>query len=370
MSFLSRFISGLTGNVKTVGEPNRAVFSSNRTQGFGDKTNDAFAHTKINKYNFGSLVYPKELEQNAGYGHYMLFYIYRSYQSKYGRKPQGSPNQINNVGISQQSTNTKLFNANTMANSTSFKRFVGYKQTSDAIALYMPADLKFQYQVQNRNNVETEFAGQFAKGGAEAINRLRSNDETSFSDILGEIGGMASASAKTLIVEKLLKQGSASFASLIGAGDVLATVNLARNKALNPHLEAVFDKVDFRSFNYTFRFTPRSEDEVRTVHEIIHKFKFHMLPERIDNGHFLAFPSEFEIHFMYKGAENTWIPFISHCVLNSVDVDYGGDQYQTFRPIPQPKGDGSDAPPPSTITMTLNFTEGEIMTKEMIDKGF
>jgi len=369
MSFLSRFISGLTGNVKTVGEPNRAVFSSNRTQGFGDKTNDAFAHTKINKYNFGSLVYPKELEQNAGYGHYMLFYIYRSYQKKYGKQNETSADQETNIGRSRLSNGTQLFNANTMANSTSFKRFVGYKQTSDAIALYMPADLKFSYKADYRNT-ETEFAGQFAKGGAEAINRLRQDDETAFSDVLSEIGGLASASAKTLIIEKLLKQGSGKFASIFGAGDVVSVVNLARNKALNPHLEAVFDKVDFRSFNYTFRFTPRSEDEVRTVHEIIHKFKFHMLPERVDDGHFLAFPSEFEIHFMYKGAENTWIPFISHCVLNSVDIDYGGDQYQTFRPIPQPKGDGSNAPPPSTITMTLNFTEGEIMTKEMIDKGF
>ena len=97
-----------------------------------------------------------------------------------------------------------------------------------------------------------------------------------------------------------------------------------------------------------------------------------MLPERsLDTtGQYLIFPSEFEIHFMYQGSENTWLPFISHSVLNSVDVDYGGAQYQTFRPLQKPGGDGSEAPPPTTITMTLGFTESEIMTKEKVAEGF
>ena len=44
-------------------------------------------------------------------------------------------------------------------------------------------------------------------------------------------------------------------------------------------------------------------------------------------------PSEFEIHYMYKGVENTYLPFVSNSVLTGVDVAYGaGGQYQTFKP--------------------------------------
>ena len=106
----------------------------------------------------------------------------------------------------------------------------------------------------------------------------------------------------------------------------------------------------------------RYSEFLGVVHAIVHTGVTVCLPNTKS--------SEFEVHFMYQGSENTWLPFISHCVLNSVDVDYGGAQYQTFRPMQKPGGDGSEAPPPTTINMTLSFTESEIMTKEKVVQGF
>ena len=90
-----------------------------------------------------------------------------------------------------------------------------------------------------------------------------------------------------------------------------------------------------REFNYTFRFTPKNERS-DTVDKIIKLFKFHMMPEKpIDEliNRYLTMPSEFEIHYMYKNVENTYLPFVSNSVLTGVDVAYGpGGQYQTFKP--------------------------------------
>jgi len=374
MSFISDFMGILAGNRKQVGSPDKIVqgASSIRQKGYGAQTDDAFGHMESNKYNFGSLVYPSTLEQDPGLGHYMLFYAYRPKQSSYQTGPGQfkSSIQLDNIGSSKQNAfNPRLTNIDPFNNSSSLKKHLSYQKTSDAIALYMPADLKFQYK-SNFRNTATEFAGSLAKGGFGAAAAIGA--ESSFGEVLSEVGKFGGDALKTVIGERILKQGGAKIADLLGAGDAQGVLNLARGKALNPHLEAVFESVDFRTFNYTFRFTPRNEDEVKTVDAIIKTFKFHMLPERsLDTtGQYLIFPSEFEVHFMYQGSENTWLPFISHCVLNSVDVDYGGAQYQTFRPMQKPGGDGSEAPPPTTINMTLSFTESEIMTKEKIAQGF
>jgi len=71
---------------------------------------------------------------------------------------------------------------------------------------------------------------------------------------------------------------------------------------------------------------------------------------------------------MYKGVENTYLPFVSNSVLTGVDVAYGpGGQYQTFKPKSTPDG---DAPPPTEIEMKLSFMETEAMTKEKIMEGY
>ena len=376
MSFISDFMGILAGNRKQVGSPDKAVqgASSIRQKGYGNQTDNAFGHMESNKYNFGSLVYPYTLEQDPGLGHYILFYAYRPKQSSYTKgAPPGrykASAELENIGTSKQNAfNPNLYNADPFSNTTSLKKHLSYQKTSDAIALYMPADLKFQYNAKYRPS-ETAFAGQVAKGGFGAADAISA--DSSFANVLDTVGQYGGDALKTLVGERILRQGGATIGDLIGGGDTLAVVNLARGKALNPHLEAVFENVDFRNFNYTFRFTPRNEDEVKTVDAIIKTFKFHMLPERsLDTtGQYLIFPSEFEIHFMYQGSENTWLPFVSHCVLNSVDVDYGGPQFQTFRPMKKPGGDGSEAPPPTTIEMTLSFTESEIMTKEKIAQGY
>ena len=71
---------------------------------------------------------------------------------------------------------------------------------------------------------------------------------------------------------------------------------------------------------------------------------------------------------MYKGVENTWLPFVSNSVLTGVSTTYGpGGQYQTFKP--KATADGN-APPPTEIEMKLDFMETEALTKEKIMEGY
>ena len=380
MSLINGLLNKLAGNIfggGNVGTPDKATLGAQLRQRSNFQIDTSqFAHTDVNKFSFGSLVYPEVLETDPGLGHYMLFYIYRTKNSKYnppgtevrkskttlpGEKSEYTVNTGGVVGIESSTRND--FQADTLQRGKrdSVREQLGFVKTSDAIALYMPPNLEFSYKADYRAT-ETGAAGQFAKQfGVSSLKDTLTN--------LGENGG-AQFMTDT-IGEKLLKDVPAQIGEFLGAGDITGVVRLATQKALNPHLEAVFEKINMREFSYTFRFTPKNEREVETVDKIIKLFKFHMMPEKpIDAaiGRYLTMPSEFEIHYMYKGVENTWIPFVSNSVLQNVSLTYGpGGQYQTFRPKATPDG---NAPPPTEIEMKLDFMETEAMTKEKIMEGY
>ena len=101
--------------------------------------------------------------------------------------------------------------------------------------------------------------------------------------------------------------------------------------AFNPNTELVFEKVAMRSFDFNFEMTPRDANENDTCHSIISLFKFHMMPEDSGIGK-LAVPSEFQITYMYRDKENSYIPKISRCVLKDLTVDYApNSKFHTFK---------------------------------------
>jgi len=380
MSLISGLLNKLSSNIfggGNVGTPDKAALGAQLRQRSNFQIDSSqFAHTDVNKFSFGSLTYPEVLETDPGLGHYMLFYIYRTKNSKYqGANPgQVETGEVVRTAQGVQRTTTTAeqgiysstrndFQADTLKRGKrdSIREDLGFVKTSDAIALYMPPNLEFSYKADYRAS-ETGAAGQFAKQfGVSSIKDTLTR--------LGTSGG--TDFIKETIGEKLLKDVPAQIGEFLGGGDITGVIRLSTQKALNPHLEAIFEKVNMREFSYTFRFTPKNEREVDTVDKIIKLFKFHMMPEKpIDAaiGRYLTMPSEFEIHYMYKGVENTWLPFVSNSVLTNVSLSYGpGGQFQTFRPKATPDG---NAPPPTEIEMKLDFMETEALTKEKIMEGY
>ena len=123
-----------------------------------------------------------------------------------------------------------------------------------------------------------------------------------------------------------------------------------------------------RTFDYTFKFAPKSEKETDEVNAIIKLFRFHMAPEFKDVTHrYMTLPSTFDIHYMWQSGvgdrataeENSFYNKIATCVLTGCNVDYTPDGVRSF-------GDGA----PTQINMTLAFKETEMITKQKINEGF
>jgi hypothetical protein len=239
-------------------------------------------------------------------------------------------------------------------NSVNSKRPVHNIVTS-AVALYMPPSIKASYSVVN-GPTELGIGGLAAKTFAETTSASSQQDQ--INAFLRGAGGFALKAAKDLGV---------GIAESAGLGDVSGAITKITGFAENPFSEVVFEKVNHRSFNYTFNLQARNKDEVEDIDKIVKLFKFHMHPELendISGGRYFKVPSEFEIHYAYQGQINNYLNKLSRCVLTDVTVDYGEGQFSTFRQF------DDQGAAPVNVQMTLAFTETEIMTKNLIAQGY
>ena len=188
---------------------------------------------------------------------------------------------------------------------------------------------------------------------------------------LGALTGfLAGVGSATKSIEEGLSFGGEAFAriaaevaripSLIpGVGSRISDLlSVSSRTKTNPFREVLFESVDYRTFNFKYRFFPKDAQESERVQNIIKLFKFHMHPELSANKFFYIYPSEFEIVYYYRNKVNNYFNRISECALTDMSVEYGGDQFATF-------ADGA----PTEVTLNLTFRELELMTKQTIKNG-
>ena len=128
--------------------------------------------------------------------------------------------------------------------------------------------------------------------------------------------------------------------------------------AFNPQQQMLFDGIDFRTYQMSFTFTPYSKDEAQTVAKIVKMFKMHAAPRLAQGtaGMFFVPPSTFNLDFMFNGKINPNVGKVAESVIDGIDVNYSPNGFSTF-------GDGA----PVQTTLTLNFKEIELITRDKIE---
>ena len=354
------------------------------------------AHMEVgSKWSYSSLEYPMDIQSKTDMGHYMMFYINIANDSSYsrynstGKDKEASrshhagsvtvPTQttaqnriLNGAGFSEKQQGStpdssgnswkpgfkpkvieRKAHQGTSSDATGIKRT---SRTNDAIILYMPPSILANYAAQYKNTELGANVGQAAGMASKA-------DMSSVGGIVDLIKGAAGMGA-----HQVERAGLGAIGAALG-GDLNSARDKLSNRAQNNFLEATFTGLDFRKFSFSWKFTPKSPQEAKQVQKIIKKFKFHMLPEIKggDHGRWFTTPAEFDLFYMFRGDENTWINKIQTCVLQNMEVNYAPNGYQTFRPIEDPNNTGA---PPIEIDMKLDFQETKLVTKEDVNQGF
>lgn len=323
---------------------------------------------KRNPLAFSSVNYPLDLGSDE-LGHYILFYtLQNSYAS--GKNKNMDFDVAAKVGLTsfddddnesyvdfRKTQGGNNVDAVKVDNSV-LSAIPSHQRVTSAIALYMPPNTKVTY-TNSYEQEAAELSGALAKTIAGAAT-AGSNQEA----IKGAIANASGEAAMALA--QFGKNALGEAASLLGAGDPVKLASKAFGVAVNPYNEQFYEGPQFRQFSYNFEFWPRSKAELTAVQNIIFLFKYHSAPgvnRKGMSGRLFEVPSEFEIHYLYKGKENEYMNKISKCALETVDVSYGPEAQSSFF-----EGDEKGAAP-VTYKLGLTFKELELITKDKIYNG-
>lgn len=390
-----------------------------------EKGNHPLSHMYNNRWNRATLEYPYDIQQRSDLGHYMMFYINVPNQTKWqggNAKRSGDytdeefnyglgTNNVKKLGnrestiarqgrayssVSQANSDLLTVGSTSMGYNNDFsksgarnafqgtankqaKREPRTTRTSDSIVLYMPPGISSTYGA-GWKDVEYGMVGgsTAAMGvisGAEELlqgGKSKAIEARLQAAIEGPVqtpnGKTAGGPASDVFGEFTTRKLGGTLGQMAGAGEAFTALDKMANRALNNYIEAVFTGIGYRKFSYQWKFTPRDPEEAYSVDTIIRTFKFHMLPEyqKDGDGRYFTVPSEFEMYYMYRGDENTWLNKIKTCVLTNMEVNYTPNtNWQTLRPI-----GGRNGAPPAEIDMKLDFQETDLVTKEDILEGF
>ena len=297
---------------------------------------DYSAHpiTDSNKF----YVYPIDKDDQE---HYILFDIIER------RSEGGNNTSVRNTQFTKRADNLNevVYGANRFFSEGTTSGLLGIptgkgavREVKTTIAIYMPQTLKF--------NLQADYGAEEIGGGLGALSKLR--DAMNSGNFFG--GDLKAVGAQ---VGKLVT-GLGSFAT----GGLGAGVNAAlqRRTGIAPAAmtEMIFNGIDYRTFSFTFKFTPRSRKESDVVNNLLHAIKDGMLPTRVGTKSIAAYqvPHEFVIRFMKGTKINPYLDQIGLCACTGVDIDYGSDKFSTHA-----SGD------PVSIDATLTFRELELMER-------
>jgi hypothetical protein len=144
----------------------------------------------------------------------------------------------------------------------------------------------------------------------------------------------------------------------IGGNVIQSGAEAAFSVKQNPYMEMMFSGIGFRSYKFDFVFRARNKTEIKTVGEIIKKFRQHSRPTWVESGFgksFMNYPQEFQIQFLTdfnnSYEQNLNLPYLKPAVCTSVDTNF----------TPNNIWAAYDKGAPVAITLGLSFSETELV---------
>ena len=320
--------------------------------------------------------YPDDVAIDPMQGHYILFGIRTNEPGKVKPNPPQPSLDVDDIvdniqGATKESIEAvqqeKIQRQRGSNSSITMSRRASTRIVQ-SIALYMPPQVSVSY---NANYAETEITRR-----AEALVGAGTGAVAIAEKLYGGQLGAAKSLAGDVLTKGVDAAIDGGIQAVIGAANALTPglsqlVALERGKIITPRMEVMFEGIGRRSFEFTFIMIPKSASESQKIREIVKLFKVHMSPEYGEsqiagakNLREQSIPDVFDIQYMYRDKENSHINKIGTSYLTGMDVQYGGDRYTAYEP------DASGSPPPQRTTMTLRFTEIELMYRNRVEEGY
>lgn len=267
-------------------------------------------------------------------------------------------NGTGNLLADKNFTNQNPFSSLSIARSVDKKKVLG---NNGVIALPMPSN------IEDSNSVSFE-AGElntFAKAAYEATKTSMGLDlggvltgggytKSEVDTMKNQLDILGSDEARKYLIGNLAVNAVNLFGANVSMSSLLAR---SEGKILNPNMELLFNNVTLRTFRFSFKMTPRDENESVSIKSIIRSLKKNMAAKGVD-GIFLNTPNVFELQYKKGNRPHPFLNLFKPCALTDMSVNYTGENvYATY-------SDGT----PISMVMTLTFKELVPIYAEDYDK--
>ena len=103
-------------------------------------------------------------------------------------------------------------------------------------------------------------------------------------------------------------------------------------KIINPNMELLFKGPQMRTFQLSWKMSPRDYEESEMIKRIIRMFKQSMAVKRSESQIFLKSPNTYKLRYLTaRGKEHSFLPKIKECALVGCSINYTPDgNYQTY----------------------------------------
>ena len=173
-----------------------------------------------------------------------------------------------------------------------------------------------------------------------SLNALQLQASDTISKFIKDSDGKGTLAKSLEGMRSGLNDNQGKLKDLIGAAGAAAALQLNTNEllarqtgsVLNPNMELLFNSPQLRSFGFSFKLSPRSNDEGKRILEIIRYFKQAMVPKKTKESFFLSSPNTFKVEYMHKGKGNhPGLNKYKECALVQCQVNYTPEgTYNTF----------------------------------------
>ena len=225
----------------------------------------------------------------------------------------------------------------------------GTKDTGATIFLPMQPALG-EMRGMNWNKDKMDFMAQSIAGGAmggmEAAAAAFRGDaaaaEAAIKKAAGDVGTDIQDAANNPLMKPFIKS---YFAGKIVGSNIFARQTGA---VVNPNLELLFEGPELRTFNFSWKLTPRDREETQIIRAIIKILKKTSAPKGKQGQIFLKTPDIYKLEYRHAGGQHPFLNKFKPCALTTMAVDYTPDgSYMTY---------GEDAGMTS-YGLNLSFTE-------------
>ena len=158
----------------------------------------------------------------------------------------------------------------------------------------------------------------------------------------------------------------------INTGDVFGGID---GVIRNPNVEVLFQKMNLRTFDLTFKLVPYNFDEGKIIKKVINVFKKSMLPtysigetevggkkgseNRAVEASFIKVPKVCKVTYMRGSSQHPDLPTYKMCAITDVAINYTPDgNYAVYN-------DGT----PVAYELKVSFMETKLLFSEEIDTG-